>query len=80
MNRKNGGLLKHIYGYVRVHERIRRTLRSVPHSIVRYEDLVLDPERTLSHVLAPLGLKFDPRQLLWAEQVQHTLGGNHLRW
>lgn len=77
---KNGGLLKHIRNYVLIHEQIRRTLRSIPHSVVRYEELVLDPERTLAGVLEPLGRKFHRRQLLWAEQVQHTIAGNKLRW
>lgn len=80
MIRKNGGFTEHIFNYALIHARIRRTLKSVPHRVVRYEDLVLDPEETLSRVLAPLGLRFDPQQLRWAENAQHALAGNKLRW
>lgn len=78
--RKHGGFLKNIFRYELVHEQIRRKLKSVPHSVVRYEDLVRDPERTLRSVLAPFGLDFDPQQLAWGEQVKHNVGGNHMRW
>jgi hypothetical protein len=52
----------------------------VPHSVVRYEDLVVDPEPTLRSILEPLGLTFDPRQLAWAEAVKHDVAGNHIRF
>ena len=78
--RKNGAFLKHVYGYVRIHEQIRQITKQVPHSVAYYEDLVLYPERTLSRLLQPLALEFDPIQLEWGAQVQHTLGGNKLRW
>ena len=80
LHRSKGGLLRHIYSYARMHGQIRRTVKSIPHSVVLYEDLVRDPERTLSNILKPLGLRFDPCQLEWADQVHHTLGGNNLRW
>lgn len=73
------GLYKSIFEYELVHEQIRRMLKSVPHSLVRYEDLVLQPKRTLESILEPLGLKFDTQQLAWAEQAKHNIGGNHLR-
>jgi hypothetical protein len=73
------GLWKGIFQYELVHEQIRRILKGVPHSVVRYEDLVLQPRRTLEGVLRPLGLKFDPQQLAWAEQAKHNVGGNHMR-
>jgi hypothetical protein len=73
------GLIRGILNYEVVHMQIRRLLRSVPHGVVRYEDLVGDPEATLSNVLRPLGLSFHPRQLAWAEQVKHSVAGNHLR-
>jgi len=62
-----------------VHAQTRWALKSVPHSIVRYEDLVMEPERTLDRILEPLGLSFHPRQLQWAEQVKHSFAGNHVR-
>jgi hypothetical protein len=80
MVRKSDGFFKHIYDYMLIHERIRWRLRAVPHAVVHYEELVLDLERTLSSVLEPLGLRFDSRQLLSSEHVQHTLGGNKFRW
>ena len=78
--RKHGGFLKHIFRYELVHEQIRRGLESVPHSVVRYEDLVLDPECTLRSVLKPLGLNFHPQQLAWAEAVKHDVAGNGMRF
>ena len=80
VRRKHGGLLKHIFRYELIHAQIRRTLKSVPHSVVRYEDLVQDPEATLRSVLQPLGLNFDPRQLAWAEAEKHEVAGNHMRF
>ena len=78
--RKKGPLLRHIYSYARIHGQIRRMVKDVPHSVVQYEDLVRDPERSLRCILEPLGLRFDPCQLRWAEHAHHTLGGNNLRW
>ena len=80
LSRKNGGFVQHICDYVRIHERIHRIVRSVPHVVVYYEDLVRDPTGTLSSILEPLGLQFDQAQLSWAEQRQHTIAGNKLRW
>jgi hypothetical protein len=55
-------------------------LAGVPHSVIRYEDLVSDPETALNSVLAPLGLSFDPRQLSWADAEKHEVAGNHMRF
>ena len=73
------GLFRGIVNYELVHLQIRRLLRAVPHSVVRYEDLVRDPEATLDTILKPLGLRFHPQQLAWAEQAKHSVAGNHLR-
>ena len=56
VTRKHGGFLKHIFRYELIHEQIRRALKSVPHSVVHYEDLVRDPAGTLASILQPLGL------------------------
>ncbi|MGB6347638.1 MAG: sulfotransferase, partial [Methyloceanibacter sp.] len=80
VRRKHGGFLKHIFRYELIHAQISRRLRSIPHSVVRYEDLVRDPAATLRSVLEPLGLSFDPRQLAWAEAVKHEVAGNHMRF
>lgn len=74
------GLFKSILHYEIVQEQTYRLLKRLPHGVVRYEDLVLEPERILQCALEPLGLRFHPRQLAWAEQVRHSVGGNHLRW
>ena len=78
--RKHGGFLKHIFRYELIHEQIRRALKSVPHSVVHYEDLVRDPKSALQSILQPLGLDFDPRQLDWAEAEKHEVAGNHMRF
>ena len=78
--RKLGGFLKHIFRYELIHEQIRRALKSVPHSVVHYEDLVRDPRSALQSILHPLGLDFDPRQLQWAEAEKHEVAGNHMRF
>lgn len=78
--RKHGGFLKNIVRYEIVQEKVHRKLKSVPHSVVRYEDLVRDPESTLRSILQPLGLNFDRRQLSWAEAEKHIVAGNHMRF
>ena len=80
LSKKNGGFLQHICDYVRIHERIHRIVRHAPHSVIQYEDLVYDPKGTLGSILEPLGLQFHQAQLSWAEQRQHTIAGNKLRW
>jgi len=73
------GLMKSILYHEVVHAQARSALKSVPHSIARYEDLVRKPEKTLDQILEPLGLRFNPRQLHWAEQLKHSFAGNHVR-
>lgn len=80
MVRKHGGFLKHILRYELIHERIRRALKSVPHTVVHYEDLVRDPKAALQSILQPLGLDFDPRELAWTDAEQHEVAGNHMRF
>lgn len=77
--RKHGGFLGPLLRYELVHAQIRKTLRGRPHAVVRYEELVTDPERALTEILAPLGLRFDAAQLAWAEAEKHIVAGNHLR-
>ena len=80
MVRKHGGFLKHILRYELIHQRIRRALKSVPHTVVHYEDLVRDPKAALQSILQPLGLDFDPRELAWTDAEQHEVAGNHMRF
>jgi hypothetical protein len=79
VKRKHGGFFKHIFHYEVVHKQLFHRLKSVPHCFVRYEDLVSETELTLNRILEPIGLKFDPKQLLWAEQVKHQAAGNRVR-
>jgi hypothetical protein len=74
------GLVQSIFRYEVVNAQTWATLKSVPHGVVRYEDLVLRPEQTLQRILAPLGLEFHPLQLAWAEQPKHSFTGNHARF
>ena len=78
--KKRGSLLKSVIHYELVHAQIRWLLKSVPHGVVHYEDLVLEPESTLTAVLKPLGLEFDPQQLRWSDVIAHDVAGNHMRW
>jgi hypothetical protein len=77
--RKQNRLFRAISHYELTHQQIRRSLRSNPHAVVRYEDLVACPERTLNIVLEPLGLIFDPQQLSWALKPKHNISGNRMR-
>jgi hypothetical protein len=77
--RKHGGFFKHIFRYELVHHQIRRQLACIQHAVVPYEDLVLKPETTLDSVLKPLGLRFHPQQLCWAEAIKHNIAGNRVR-
>jgi hypothetical protein len=78
--RKYGGFLKPIFQYELVHQQIRRVIKSAPHSIVHYEDLVRDPSSTLQSILQPLGLDFEPAQLEWAKAEKHEVAGNRMRF
>ena len=79
--RKNlGDLSKLIYRYVLTNREIHDLVKTVPHAVVHYERLVRHPERTLSALMHQIGLEFDPRQLDWANQVRHNVGGNRMRW
>jgi hypothetical protein len=77
--KKQNTFFKSLGHYEIVQEQLRRTLRTLPHTVVRYEDLIREPERTLRCVLEPLGLQPDPRQLRWAEQEKHLVAGNSVR-
>jgi Sulfotransferase family len=76
---------EHLFGeliadYVVTNREIYNTIKHHPHAVVRYEQLVHNPEGTLSPILQQLGVAFHPRQLDWASQERHNVGGNHMRW
>ena len=72
-------LVKLIKNYVRTNRAIYELVKNRPHSVVRYEQLVRRPEHVLGLLMRQLGLSFDPRQLDWASQVRHNVGGNGMR-
>ena len=72
-------LLRLIGNYVRTNREIYDLVKHRPHSVVRYEELVRSPEQVLGALMQQLGLSFDPRQLDWASQVRHNVGGNGMR-
>jgi hypothetical protein len=49
---------------------------SLPTMVIRYEDLALEPEPTLTRVCRALGLEFDPCMLEFWNIPVHALGGN----
>lgn len=48
--------------------------------IVRYEDLIRDPESVLSRLCHQLGLDFDPNMLRYAETAKAVVGDDELSW
>jgi hypothetical protein len=77
--RKSESLISLIENYVRTNREIHEQVKNRPHSVVRYEQLVREPERVLSALMAELNLAFDPGQLQWASQTRHNVGGNGMR-
>ena len=72
-------LVRLIGNYVRTNREIHQLVKHRPHSVVRYEELVRSPEQVLGALMRQLGLSFDLRQLEWASQVRHNVGGNGMR-
>jgi hypothetical protein len=72
-------LIRLIGNYVRTNREIYELVKQRPHSVVRYEELVRTPEQVLGALMQQLGLSFDRRQLEWASQVRHNVGGNGMR-
>ena len=66
--------------YVVTNRQIYTIIKRRRHAVVHYEQLVRDPEGTLSPVLQQLGVAFHSRQLDWGAQQRHNVGGNHMRW
>jgi hypothetical protein len=72
-------LIRLIGNYVRTNREIYDLVKHRQHSVVRYEELVRSPEHVLGGLMRQLDLSFDPRQLDWASQVRHNVGGNGMR-
>lgn len=77
--RKSESLIRLIETYVRTNREIHELVKDRRHAVVRYEQLVLQPEQVLAALMAELGLEFDPVQLQWASQTRHNVGGNGMR-
>ena len=73
------GLVRLIGNYVATNRRIHKLIKNCPHAVVRYEELVKDPEKVLTPLMQQLGLGFHPLQLEWATQVSHNVSGNRMR-
>lgn len=50
------------------------------YTLVRYEDLVLDPRRQLKRVLQDSGLSYEPAMRDYWQVAHHILSGNHMRF
>jgi hypothetical protein len=73
------GFVRMIGNYVRTNRRIYQLVSNRPHAVIHYEELVKHPQPTLQSLLQRFGLSFDSRQLEWASQVRHNVGGNGMR-
>ena len=77
--KSSASLVKLIGNYVRTNREIHELVKDRPHSVVRYEELVRNPEQVLDSLMRQLGLSFDRQQLEWASQTRHKVGGNGMR-
>ena len=77
--KSSASLVKLIGNYVRTNREIHELVKDRPHSVVRYEELVRNPEQVLDSLMRQLGLSFDRQQLEWASQTRHNVGGNGMR-
>lgn len=74
------GFMRLIASYVWTNYRIHSLISHRPHAVVHYEELTANPVATLTPLMEMLGLAFDPRQLDWASQERHNIGGNRMRF
>jgi Sulfotransferase family len=77
--RKGQNMVRAIADYAIINRRIYSSIKDRPHAVVRYEDLVRNPESTLSTLMEAIGLDFNLVQLRWAEKERHNVGGNRMR-
>ena len=80
LGKSSASLLTLIKRYVGTNRQIHKLIRHHHHAVVRYENLVLNPEETLTSLMKKLGLTFHPLQLQWAIQERHNVGGNNMRF
>jgi hypothetical protein len=80
LGKSSGSLLTLIKRYVGTNRQIHKLIKHHHHAVVRYEELVINPEKTLTSLMEKLGLTFHPLQLQWAIQERHNVGGNNMRF
>lgn len=80
LKKKGYSLIERMRFYVATNRKLYQLIKSVPHAVIAYENLVVQPEETLTELMQSLGLPFHPRQLDWAGQESHVVSGNRLRW
>ncbi len=73
-------LFRLIGTYSWTNRRIYSVVKHRPHAVVHYENLAMDPEGTLSALMASFGMAFHPRQLEWVEPERHNISGNRMRF
>lgn len=80
LGKSTAGLVRLTKRYVETNRRIHKLVGHLPHAVVRYEELALNPETALRALMEKLGLTFNPSQLQWASQERHNVGGNNMRF
>ena len=53
--------------------------KAASYCLIRYEDLVADPEGNLKQIMGPLGLAFEPEQIQYREPAHHNISGNAMK-
>lgn len=57
----------------------RASRGAASYTLLRYEDLVADPEGAVTRLLRPLDLAMEPGQLRYGEHPHHNISGNDMR-
>lgn len=66
--------------YIRALELLPRVVPPERMTLVRYEDLVLRPEATLTELCTWLGLPFERAMLDYGTRVHHNVNGNNMKF
>lgn len=77
--RKSESLIRLIENYVPTNREIHELVKNRQHAVVRYEQIVREPEQVLAALIAEFGVVFDAAQLQGASQRRHNVGGNGTR-
>ena len=80
-NRRKGRPVYHnamVYTHNFVYSAI--VVQRTRHRVIWYEELVGDPERSVSALMGWLRLEFEPEQMNWPNHPHHNIGGNRMRY